>query len=206
MIIYIEGVDGTGKTTLANAIKDRLELLYRTGIKGSKRVVFNNALKVGTMPNNPNRLKEDDLKTLLVGMIVDTTTVYICDRGPLSDIIYRTFDKHKPVISFADFWSTWLQYQGLFIVVGCDSNSAYKLMLTRGDDNTTAKTRHSEIRYLYQQLFPMFGAIKYDVKKHGKKDNDDTEFTKMVNRIVATSLGNGVKWEEKYRRSTNDTK
>lgn len=176
MIIYFEGVDGSGKTTLKDAFAKRLEKLK--DLKGIN-VEPDGERLINTNPTKAGRLSELDLLAKLREMADDTSTIYLCDRGPLSDIIYRTFDTHKPVISFETFWVFWYLNQFKFIVVGCDTEKSLELTLLRGDDNPIAKSRHSEIRYLYQQVLPMFNAYMYDLDKDGK------HVQRVVNDVLA---------------------
>lgn len=175
MIIYLEGVDGTGKSTLADALAKRLEDLKP--VKGFS-VVRDGELLIRTRPGS-RKLNQEQLIEKLSDMAISGDTIYICDRGPLSDIIYRTFDDESPVLPLDNFWFIWLAHQMFIVTVFCDSDKAQELMVARGDDNATAINRHKELRYLYQQIAPMFNMIPYDVAKHGH------DLQEVVNVILA---------------------
>lgn len=162
MIILFEGVDGSGKTTL---LKNIAELLLNRGIEYQ----IDDRLKVGTMPNSDLRLNIADLWPLMIQMASDKT-IYLCDRGPLSDIIYRTFDKtgEEPVMDLSALETfiklrKHLNHHGLAIVI-TDTNDSEKNMLKRGEDNPVAIEHHNSIRYLYQQIGKAIGAITHDYK------------------------------------------
>lgn len=161
MIIYLEGVDGSGKTTLKNKIEERLNQIK--SLKGITEVIANGEALIPTKPTDLNRLTDVQLLDQLKRMAEDRTKVYICDRGPLSDIIYRTFDSYDTVISLSDFWQFWLMFNQTFVVVLCDTDRSEELMKARGDDNPIAYTRHQELRYLFKQITPLFGCVNYDL-------------------------------------------
>ena len=182
MIIYIEGVDGSGKTTLARALAKRLETLSKlNGIK----VEPDGETMISTKPWQEDRITADALVDNLLKMSKDTTTVYIVDRGPLSDIIYRTFDdgKYSPVLNLEQFLYVWLANSRGFIVVHCDSALSEELMHERGDDNEVSIKEHRKLRYLFQQIMPLFSAKVFDVKRAISKERVYTQM--VVNEILA---------------------
>lgn len=186
MIIYIEGVDGSGKSTLALALFHRIKELEN--IKNVK-VVMDEVIPKCTLPG-ADRFTANQVLNKMHEMVTDINTVYICDRGPLSDIVYRTFDTQDPVVNLDTLIGFWLAYRHLFTVVACDSNVSEKLMLERGDTNPIAYSKHKEIRYLYQQYFPLFGAVYYDVGIYRGVIN------MIVNNILARVWTEADKWTQ----------
>lgn len=160
MIIYIEGVDGSGKTTLANKLTTRLNQL--APLKKIK-VVPDGESMISTRPDLPGRLSKADLIITMDKMANSTDTVYICDRGPISDIIYRMFDDEEPVLTLEAFWTFWLVHTQSMVVVHCDTDNSNRLMLSRGENNPVSIQHHKTIRAIYNELMPFFGAIKYDI-------------------------------------------
>jgi thymidylate kinase len=177
MIIYLEGVDGTGKTTLANALADRIEQLKRT--HNITKVVKNGESLINTHPLKPNRLTENELLIQLYQMTIDLSTIYICDRGPISDIIYRAYDEYPTVTTLENFWVFWMAHQHIFICVHCDSDKSEELMKRRGDDNPVVYTKYQELRYWYKQICPLFNAVKYDIDTMGHN------MSEPINKILA---------------------
>lgn len=161
MIIYLEGVDGSGKTTLKEALTKRLTQLEP--IRGVKVYPEGESL-IPTRPSDPNRLNALELVTKLYDMATDPGMIYICDRGPISDIIYRAFDEHHPIMPLEAFWTWWLGNQQVIVIVHCDTNRSEQLMKDRGDNNPTAINHHKSLRYLYKQIMPIFRPVKYDIE------------------------------------------
>lgn len=194
MIINIEGVDGTGKTTLATELYERLMQL--ANIKKIK-VVRNAEPLISTHPKRPGRLTKEELKQKLSEMVNDNTTVYIIERGVLSDIIYRTFDEYEPVLSLLEYLSFSIVHQSRMIIVACETDNAEELMKARGDDNLISLTRHKELTYIYKQLLPLFNSIKYDVAKQG---ND----LQAVINIILAYLWTGMKKCEEIQKQRKE--
>jgi len=166
MIIYLEGADASGKSTLRHKI---VEQLYATvdewtefGIIG---IVENGEELIPTRPTNPKRLNLEDLFRKLWEMAFDLKTIYICDRGPISDIIYRTFDKFQPVMTLNQYVNFWIKAHRLIVTVWCDSDVSTEMLHERGDNNPIAVANHAAIRYLYKQIMPIFKPVKYDFAK-----------------------------------------
>lgn len=159
MIIYIEGVDGSGKSTLKGRLLKRLEQIKDLH---NIKIYPEGETLIPTHPSKANRLSREDLFKQLSKMANDPNTVYICDRGPLSDIIYRAFDDYKPLVSLEEllwFWGT----QGIMIVtVHCVNDRSEELMKERGEENPVAIQYHKALKYIYNQIMPLFGAINYD--------------------------------------------
>lgn len=169
MIIYLEGVDGSGKTRLAN-------YLYENINKVRFKIEPHGELNINTKPGEyrlPKRVLLDELNY----MAYDDDTIYIVDRGPLSDIIYRAFDKIEPVISLTEMldWCKSLRFSGRLEIIHCSADKSKEDMLARGDDNPVALSFHDEINYLYDQLMPLFTNLTYNWKK------DNTQ--KLLERV-----------------------
>lgn len=194
MIIYLEGVDELGKSTLREQLVVRLEQLkYIRDIK----VVPNGEELIPTSPFKPNRMTADELLNKFYTMANQIRTVYICDSGPISDIIDRTFDEHDPVISFEKYWMLWVGSNHLITTVHCDSDAAETMRLKRGDQDPKAVANHKAIRNMYNQIMPMFGAYRYDVTTF--KDAHDHQ--KAINAILA-QLWAGVERCKRIRAFT----
>jgi thymidylate kinase len=172
----VEGVDGSGKSTLIKAVVARLEQLK--GLKNIKVVADGEAL-IPTHPKHPSRLTPIQLIEQLNEMVKDDSTVYVCDRGPISDIIYRTFDEHDPLLNLGELFTYWIGWVNRIVIVYCNSTNSEELMLARGDDNPIAIEHHKQLRYLFSQVMSMFSTFEYDVATMGDKMPD------AVNTILA---------------------
>lgn len=158
MIIYLEGPDGSGKTTLANAIAkfcDSKDFVYERDAEK----------RISTHPTRPDRVDKATLFDRLEEMLADGV-VHILDRGPISDSIYRMFDDYKPVAKLEDYLKLFKQYRNNIIIVYTRTEHAEEAMLARGDDNPVAIRHHKELTKAYDLLM---GIIKYNLPTRCRK-------------------------------------
>ena len=141
MIIYLEGPDGSGKTTLANQIS---EICNKLGIKWAL-----GEPTINTNPIKPDRISKGSLIKIMTDMFNDEDVCYILDRGPISDCIYRLFDEYEPVIELPEFTSFLRRHRSNLLLVYCNNSKAEEFMKVRGDDNPIALAKHRKISYAY---------------------------------------------------------
>lgn len=163
MIIYLEGADGTGKSTLADYIHGTLDEVYYPWAMIEPREAYD------TMPNSKTRLHKGQLLTILKRWAKDNTA-HILDRGPLSDIVYRLFDDEKPVITIDEWLDFVKEYGHRIFTVHCKAPSAENNMNKRGDDNKVSLKYHPIITRVYSMLFDMIklrtpNVIEYNYDK-----------------------------------------
>ncbi len=182
MIIYLEGVDGSGKTTLLNMLAEKLDPIRI--IRGIELIKDANKF-IPTLPTVKDRVSSHDLVKEIKRMASDDTTIYLVDRGPISDIIYRTFDEYEPVIDLDDIIKLLkpLIDDDRVLVLFCDSDKAYSKMLDRGDNNKIAITHHKQLRYLFNNIMPLFSNYKVDMF------NNDKDVYNLIYRIIAYISG-----------------
>lgn len=146
MIIYLEGPDGSGKSTLSDAITD--ELITRDmpvmQIKDGK-------CGIDTHPRSENRNTPDQLISAFA-QLAYSDMIYVLDRGPISDVIYRCYDEYEPVISVDKVVNLLSLLKDKVKVVFCDNDIAEQKMLERGDDNPIAIAKHKEITNNYRSI------------------------------------------------------
>lgn len=177
MILYIEGPDGSGKTTLAHNID---KVCAQHGIS----CLFGEPL-IQTNPTKPNRVSETELVYQLVKMLRNDEVVYILDRGPISDCVYRVFDDYSPVMPLAWLMDIFEHLRNKLVFVYANNANAEYYMLQRGDDNPVAIAKHKKISYVYEMLKGYFskafgGIFTYDFEKV-----DVSEFCdKVVEEII----------------------
>lgn len=168
MIIYFEGADGSGKTTLKEKVVDRL--MNMSSLTDKYTIVNNIEPYINSNPSSGVRCSKTELYLRWRELIDDQEAIYVIDRSPLSDIVYRAFDEHDVLMTLDDF--TYLIKTTKVINVFCDSDRAEELMKARGDDNPIALAKHRTIRYLYRQAFSMVPwRIEYDVARAIDNEN-----------------------------------
>ena len=136
MIIYLEGVDGTGKSTLVRMLEDTLSKFGKVDAEANKRIP--------THPNRPGRVTQAKLFKELKAMARDNV-IHIVDRGPISDVIYRVFDAHTSVTTMKKVQEFLDEFNNRVLLIYCRNNAAKRNMLERGDDNPIAIEKHDEI-------------------------------------------------------------
>ncbi len=159
MIVYIEGVDGSGKSTFAKHITKYLHEHNFHVVPFAEKFMV-------THPWREDRISARDLQ-IKIRALTNSSEVFIVDRGELSDIIYRVFDHHKfkPLMSLNTFYNLYNICKKKYIIIHCDSKKSEELMLKRGEDNLVSIEEHQKLRYLFNIIMPMFDAIKYDVEQ-----------------------------------------
>lgn len=160
MIVYLEGPDGSGKTTFAQ------KLVYAC-ITMDKSVELSAHL-INTDPRKEPRLSKDIIFNRFEQMRL-SDTIHILDRGPISDIVYRCFDKIERTIELDEFLNFIYEIElnprvstRRMMIVHCDTQAAEMMMKARGDDNPKAIEFHYNISQIYKQIMPLFKAEKYD--------------------------------------------
>lgn len=176
MIIYFEGPDGSGKSTLLTAIdNDLINKGYDVDPQANRFIP--------THPKAEKRVSERQLFRQLKRMAKDDTCVYLIDRGPISDIVYRVFDNYKPVTTLDKFIDLILNDVGdNILLIYCRTDLAEQKMLERGDDNPVAIQKHKEITKVYDILMTTLMGIplRFDYSKK----NSMRRILKLVNRFV----------------------
>lgn len=155
MIIYLEGPDGSGKSTLSDAITD--ELITRDM---PVMQIKDGNCGVDTHPKSPFRNTPDQLISALA-QLAYSDMIYVLDRGPISDVIYRHFDDYKPVLNESQVADLLSLLKDKVKVVFCDNDVAEQKMLERGDDNPIAIEKHKDITNCYRNY--MMTCIRHEV-------------------------------------------
>ena len=162
MIIWLEGPDGSGKSTLKDSIYDTLT----EGKYNTNKVDANGELLIPTHPARDGRLNEQQLFKQLKKMVL-SDCVYIVDRGPRSDCIYRVFDNYKPVTTLNKVINFIKHYNNKIFLCYCRTDVAEEKMLERGDENPVALTRHKELTRLYDMVMGLISVnCPYNFRKY----------------------------------------
>lgn len=164
MIVILEGPDGSGKSTLTNNLYSYFSKIIETDKDGESRV-----------ETRPGRIKKtkDELMIELERM-ANSKKLYLLDRSPISDIVYRVFDDYQPVFSLKDLMSFINRNISRVFIIRCRVDDSYNIMRKRGDDNPVALYRYDEICKVYQIIFDAISSITsirtFDFTKSCKND------------------------------------
>lgn len=179
MIIYFEGPDGSGKSTLLTAIyNDLINKGYSVDPQANRFIP--------THPKAEHRVSSQQLFRALKKMAKDDSKVYLIDRGPISDFLYRVFDEYDWVTTprqFIDFVNI---YGFKIFTIYCRTDKAYEQMLARGDDNPVAIARHMELTNMFDLFMNSFEhmASCYFYKFDYSKRTSMKTAMKQVNKFV----------------------
>lgn len=121
MVVIVEGLDGTGKTTLTKRFADKYKFDY---VKGSY--------------TNSDDEKLERLKTLL-SQIFDVKKNYIYDRCTIiDDFVYNFLDKKEPRFKeYIDIIKSILNHCKIIHLI-IEEKERNKRFLNRGDDYITS--------------------------------------------------------------------
>lgn len=174
MIVFVEGADGSGKTTL---IKHFVETY---GFKELKPPV-----------RQEDKLKELEEWEDFVRDAQLKQGIYFVDRGPLSELVYRLVDTDKTYIN--DITALDNLFKRDFAVILCESFNAFSRAMERGEDNIIDKDLHNEIVRNYNfvakiiKRFTSTPILKVDT--YGKYyDLDILSFLADPNRTTRRSI------------------
>lgn len=177
MIVYFEGPDGSGKSTVIDKIYNELKPTNIDVDKDGNRLI-------PTHPDRPGRLNEGALFKVL-NYMANSKTVYLVDRGPLSDCIYRMFDNKPAVTTLYKLCDQLNQHinNNKLLLVFCETPNSYRLMMERGDENPVAIQHHQELELLFTYSKTMFTrSITYNFE-----ENSDINYLLIPIKIAMLS-------------------
>ena len=151
MIVIVEGVDGSGKSTL-------VQELYNRGYPVQK-------VQLGQKVN----------WKVLSKTCNDCNLTIIEDRSPITDIVYRLYDKGEPDCKegIEDVAAMFENY-GVRLIY-CNNNTSYKDGRKRGETNITTSAAHNCIKHIYDVII---GALERSYSSqimHYDWHNDDVK-------------------------------
>lgn len=130
MIVIIEGVDGSGKTTLVNQLKD--EGFSITQIESSRC-------------GNKERMDWMDLKMF--------NDIVVTDRSFITDLVYRIHDGRER--RGMNLYNMSLVLDNEVKVVFCETGTEYDDAMKRGEDNITSRAASKDISAIYRMVREM---------------------------------------------------
>lgn len=162
MIIYVEGVDGSGKTILVNKLHE---------IYGYEIVPI------------PQR-QEDKIKELQDWRIFVKNHyghTVLCDRSFISELVYRLHDNDKTFLNLIDM-ANWL---GDCKFIHCISKSSFVDANTRGEDNIVTFEAHKEIEQWYEIIFKILNKFTHiPIMKFDWTIDNSQDIVKFINSKV----------------------
>lgn len=138
MIIFVEGVDGSGKTTLVNELR------------------FMGYTIAELIPRGKSN--DGDYWTKLNEKYAES--VVIMDRSFLSEIVYRTYDRRELEMPILNLMSIFFECD--YAIIYCHSDTAFLDSMARGEDNIMEHSASIHIQFLYIRLLQL--ATKLDKK------------------------------------------
>lgn len=128
MLVILEGVDGSGKTTLCNQLKEK-----------------------GLIVEPPvGRLEHFPYSKWLALMAKRDITVV--DRSFITELVYRTVDGKFPgTMNLAEMCGILEDSK----IILCETDTAFEDSMVRGEDNITNKETSKQIQQVYQIITTM---------------------------------------------------
>ena len=124
MIVFVEGVDGSGKSTLINQLSE-----YFTTVR---------------VPKN----QKDQLRIWLNLIDMSKTYDIITDRCPISDYVYRMADGGNSEFTMMELLS--IIHAGT--VIWCKSSDSFEDSIKRGEDYVKTRLFHNTVSDCYNYL------------------------------------------------------
>ena len=157
MLVLLEGVDGTGKTTLLKELLDRGFCCKRT-------------------------FRHDNNDARPFYKCSHSSEIVVLDRSFISDMVYRMVDNlWAEDLSMHDAAEV---LDGDVKIIHCVNSNHYEDAMKRGEDNITDKTLSDKIAFIYEIFMTYFNkytnakVFKYDY--HCNTVDDVIDFIKEV--------------------------
>lgn len=151
MLIFVEGPDGSGKSTLVKALSDK----YATAKvpRNAESIQLWNAIK----------------------RVSDGGDV-VFDRSPITDLMYRILDGEACTCGI-DNILYWLHGSK---IIFCNSDTAFKDAMERGETNITDESRHNILSSIYETFMQILKLSKYDVMYYDWRYNSLTDVIEFI--------------------------
>lgn len=160
MITYIEGVDGSGKSTLIQKLKEKYGAI-QLEIPGRSLDEWKSWCDINCSYRK-------------------WPQIFVADRSLISELVYRMEDKKDTFLTKELLQKFLIGAQFVY----CVSKTSYDDAIDRGDDNIESHTQHVNREVLYDGIFHTLETIykipvlRYDW--HSKKMSNVIEFLKRT--------------------------
>lgn len=139
MLITVEGVDGSGKSTLVKQLC-KYGVIHLAGENPFTRDSVVDIIKIIEIASKSNQL-------------------YVFDRSFITDIVYRFIDyKECAKYTLEDLYK-FCKYTD--IIIYCDNENAFENAMRRGETHITRKDISNQLRYLYRFVIDVLD--RYDI-------------------------------------------
>lgn len=138
MVVFVEGNEGVGKTTLIDTLFAKIKFVRVKYIKGMKVLD-------------------------LFRYMANDDVLYIVDRCFISDMVYRYIDKQKSVNNLFDIAYFMHVCSDNIKFIFCNNANAFENSMIRGEKNIVTKAQHLEVETGFsfiEQLIKNFTDIK----------------------------------------------
>ena len=128
MIILVEGNEGTGKTTLINEISKRLHCVtvkYPKEVKGTFMMLY---------------------------YFARSNTTFLLDRGFVSDIVYRMWDKKEGQMSLYQVGKLLGENENNIAIIFCHNRHSFINAKNRGEDYIVNENDHNQIERNFEAV------------------------------------------------------
>lgn len=162
MIIFVEGPDGSGKTTLVKRLTEE----------------FGYDLVVG--PQRQDNKSKESADWLGFITSIDNEVV-ICDRSFLTEVVYRLYDHDTNTYMRFTLLSYLLEKQCKFVF--CTSPTAFTDAEERGEDTIVTFEQHKQIERLYGIITDMLMLFAPDIQTtfYNWKKQDIMDVVRFIN-------------------------
>ena len=159
MFIIVEGIDGSGKSTLVKELEQHGAIFLPGEDRYSKKSIKHFLSMIKQLHNHKD--------------------VYLCDRSFLSDLVYRYIDDKSPAVYTLDNLYQFCKYCDAIIY--CNSAHSFENSIARGENNITDILTSERLRIYYNFLIDIFK--RYDLVKVFEYDYDIMNVNDVVNFI-----------------------
>ena len=141
MFVLVEGIDGSGKTTLVNELNKKYSIIRP--VRPDCYIFFNEQA------------------------LTCTDEVYVFDRSVISEMVYRIYDGDLPKCNLRQT----LHIINNSLIIYCKNLHSFKKSMERGEDNITSRAVSNKISQIYDtiirmiEIYGLATVYEYDYQK-----------------------------------------
>ena len=154
MIIFVEGCDGSGKSTLIKQLSERYPVM-RIPRAAENFNLWNRVISMG----------KDDF--------------VLMDRSPLTELIYRTWENEHSKFGYFNV----LRWLSKGKVIFCKTETAFEDAQNRGEDLVTDKINAKRLSSLYDSMVSMLKTDHVRVLDYNWQENCLDDVIKFIEEV-----------------------